>query len=165
MENDFGAGGGFEHPAGDFEVFVDDEGFAGAGFEGFEGVFDAVADFAAVEVDLVKVFIDKAFLLDELDVAEGFGCEVDGLVEAVFAAVGDVDHFDDFALEAVVEHVALVEVVFEVGAAGEDEAGDVDFVGCDVVLDGEFGDFADVVVAFFFSGRWLVYGDLIGESQ
>jgi len=51
----------------------------------------------------------------------------------------------------------LVEVILEVGAAGKDETGDVDLVRGNVVLDGEFGNFADVVVAFFFSWGCLAF--------
>jgi len=58
----------------------------------------------------------------------------------------------------------LVEVILEVGAAGKDETGDVDLVGGNVVLDGEFGNFADVVVAFFFSWGCLAF-DLKIDSR
>ncbi len=41
MQDDFGAGGGLENPAGDLEILVDDEGLAGAGLHGFERVLCA----------------------------------------------------------------------------------------------------------------------------
>lgn len=90
---------------------------------------------------------DALLLLDELDVAERLGGELDGLVEAVLAAVADVDDLDDLCDEALVEQVALVELGLEVGATGEDEALDVDLVVRDEVLHGELGHLAHVVVA------------------
>ena len=73
------------------------------------------------------------------------------MIEAILAAVRDIDDFDDLGLQAVVKHVRLVEIVFEVCRSCEDQAGDVHFVLGDVVLHGKFGDFAHVVVALLFS--------------
>ena len=45
--------------------------------------------------NLVKVSADEFLLLDELDIGEGLGRQLDGLVEAVLAAVGHVHQFYD----------------------------------------------------------------------
>ena len=160
VENDFGSGGGFQDPAGDFQVLVNDKGLAGAGLHGFERVVDAVAYFAAVEADFVEVFPDELLLLYELDVAEGFSCELDGLIETVLATVGDVDYFDHFGLQAVVKHVGLVEVVLEVCRSCKDQTGDVDFVLGDVILHSQFGHLAHIVVALLFSQSGETKGGL-----
>ena len=151
MDNDFRATGGFEDPASDFEILINDQSLASAGFKGFKRVVDSVTDFPAVEIDFVKVFIDETFFLDELDITQSLRCQVYSLIETILTTVRDVDDFDDFALEAIVEHVGLIEVVFEICRTSEDETCYIDFVLGDEVLDCEFGDFADVVVAFLFS--------------
>ena len=160
VQDDLGAGGGFENPAGNFQVLEHDQRLAGAGFHGFERVFDAVAYFSAVEADLVEVFPNELLFLYEFDVAEGFACELDGLVETVLATVGDVDYLDHFGLQAVVKHVGLIEVVLEVCRSCEDQAGDVDFVLSDIILYSKFGHLADVVVTLLFSQTGETKGGL-----
>ena len=150
VQDDFGAGGGFQDPASDLQVLVHDQCLAGTGLHGFESVFDAVAYFSAVEANLVEVSPNELLLLYEFDVAEGFGCEFDGLIEPVLTTIGDIDYFDHLGLQAVVEHVGLVEIVLEVCRACEDQTGDVDFILGDVILHGKFGHLAHVVVAFLF---------------
>ena len=147
VQDDFRAGGGFQDPAGDFQILINDQCLAGASLHGFERVFDAVAYFTAIEANLVEVFPNKLLLLYEFDVAESLSCELDGLIESVFATVGDVDYFDHLGLQAVIKHVGLVEVVLEVCRSCEDQAGHVDFVLGDIVLHSKFGNLAHVVVA------------------
>ena len=108
VQDDIGAGRAFQYPAGDFKVLVNDQGLAGAGLHRFERIFDAVAHFAAVKANLVEILPDELLLLYKFDIAERLGCKLDGLIEAVLAAVGDVHYFDDLGLQAVVEHVGLV---------------------------------------------------------
>ena len=58
----------------------------GAHLEAREGVRDAEDELAGVLRDLVEELGDEALLLDEFDVCEGAGRELDSLVEAVLAA-------------------------------------------------------------------------------
>ncbi|KAI3478310.1 hypothetical protein L1887_59786 [Cichorium endivia] len=136
-----------EHVAHHVEVLPHDECLDGTQVERFEGVVEAEAVLASLHGDLVKVLLDELLLLDELDVGERLCGELDGLVEAVLAAVGDVDDLDDLGLQTVVEHVGLAQLGLEVGGTGEDEAGDVALVVGDEVLRGELCDLAHVVVA------------------
>ena len=109
---------------------------------------------------MVKVLVDELLLLDELDVAESLTSQLNGLVEAVLASVGHVDHLDDLGLQTVVEQVGLVEVVLEVGGTGENDTGYVDLVGGDEVLDSQFGNLADVVVTLLLSQTGETQGRL-----
>lgn len=52
-----------------------------------EGVLDTKTVLARVLTDLIKVPPDKLLLLDELDILEGLGGQLDSLVEAVFTTV------------------------------------------------------------------------------
>jgi hypothetical protein len=109
---------------------------------------------------VVEVLVDELLLLDELDVVERLAGQVDGLVEAVLAAVGHIDNLDDLGLETVVEEVGLVQVVLEVGATGENDTSDVDLVGGDEVLDCQLGDLADVVVTLLLAQTGETQGGL-----
>jgi hypothetical protein len=71
------------------------------------------------------------------------------LVEAVLAAVRDINDRDDLGDEPGVKHVGQVELSLKVGRTGEDDALDVDLVVGDEVLDRVLGDLADVVVPGF----------------
>ena len=68
-----------------------------------QGVIHPEAVLAAVLADLVEVLADELLLLDELDVAERLGGELDGLVEPVLAAVGDVHNHENVRLQALVK--------------------------------------------------------------
>ena len=164
VKDDFGAGRGLQDPAGDFQILINDQSLAGTSFHSFEGVVHAVANLTAVKADLVEVFPNELLLLYEFDVAEGFSCELDSLIEAVLAAVGDIDHFDHLGLKAVVKHVGLVEVVLEVCRSCEDQAGDVHFVLGDVILHSKFGHFAHVVVTLLFSQTGETKGGLTASA-
>jgi len=114
--------------------------------------------------DLIKIPLDQLLLLDKLDIGQGFRGQINSLdgtksmfdsleaddhthlIEAIFTAVADIDDFDDLGGKARIEHVTLTELGLEVRAAGEDQAGDVDLVVGDEVLNGEFSDLSYVVV-------------------
>jgi hypothetical protein len=70
---------------GDVEVLPDDERLDGSHLETFEGIVDSEDELAGVESDLVKELLDQTLLLDELDVAQRVGGELDRLVESVLA--------------------------------------------------------------------------------
>ena len=133
-------------PASDFQVLEHDESLGSTSFESLESVLNTVADLATVHADLVKVLVDELLLLDELDVAESLGGQLNSLVEAVLTTVGDIDNLDDLGLQTTIEQLGLVEVVLEVGATCQDETGAVALVVGDEVLHRQFGDLADVVV-------------------
>jgi hypothetical protein len=160
VQNHLGAVGRLEDPASDFQILKDNQCLGCASLESFESVVDAVADLARVFGDVVKVDVDELLFLDELDIAERLSRQFNGLVEAVFASIGNVDNLDDLGLQTVVEQVGLVEVVFEVGGSGENDARDVDLVGGDEVLYGQFGDLADVVVALLLTQTGETQGGL-----
>lgn len=109
---------------------------------------------------MVKVGVDELLLLDELDVAERLARQLDSLVEAVLASVGHIDNLDDLGLQTVVEEVGLVQVVLEISGTSQNDTGYVDLVGGDEVLDCQFGDLADVVVAFLLSQTGETQGGL-----
>jgi hypothetical protein len=100
-----------------------------------------------VEITIqVGVCTNELFLLDEFDILQGLCGEFDGLVEAVLAAVRNVHQLDHFGLQPLVEHVRLAEFGFEVGAASQDEAGDVGLVTRKVQRHRYLGYFSHVVV-------------------
>jgi hypothetical protein len=160
VQDDFSAFRALQDPAGDFQILKDNQSLGGAGLQRLQGVVDSVADLAGVLGDVVKVLVDKLLLLDELDVAEGLARQLDGLVEAVLASVGHIDDLDDLGLQTVVEEIGLIEVVLEVSGTSQNDAGDVDLVGGDEVLDGEFGDLADVVVTLLLTQTGETQGGL-----
>ena len=58
------------------------------------------------------------------------------LVKAGLTTVTDIDDLDDLSTESGVEHVALRQLSLEVRTTSEHEAGHVDLVVRDEVLDG-----------------------------
>ena len=92
---------------------------------------------------------NELLLLNELDVAERVGCKFNCLIEAVFASIANVNDLDHFCLQAIVEHVGLIQVVFEISRAREDQSSHVDLVISNKIGDREFGDLANVVVTLF----------------
>jgi hypothetical protein len=56
------------------------------------------------------------------------------LVEAIFAAITNVDDFDDFGPQPGVEHVALAQFCLEVRATCQDKPSHIDLVVGDEVL-------------------------------
>jgi hypothetical protein len=103
---------------------------------------------------------DSLLFLHKLDVGQTLGSELDCLIEAVLHSVRDVDDLDDLCSQSRVKHVALVQVVLEIGGTGQDETGDIDLVVGDVVLHSQFGNFADIVVTFLISQTGETQGGL-----
>lgn len=135
-----------QDPAGDFQILKDNESLNSAKFQGLQSVLNTIADLAGVLANLLEVLIDKFLLLDEFDVAESLGGQLNGLVEAVLTTVGDVNDFDDLGLQTVVEHVGGIQIVLEIGGTSQDNAGDVDLIGSDEVLHRQFGDLSHIIV-------------------
>ncbi len=133
------------------KILEDDQGLDSTKLKSLEGVVNAIADAAGVLADLLEIFTNELLLLDELDIAERLGRQLDGLVETVLATVRYIHDLDDLGLQTLVEHVGSVEVVLEVGGSGENDAGNVDLVGGDEVLNRQLGNLTDVVVPLFFS--------------
>mmetsp|Transcript_10967 Transcript_10967/g.36026 ORF Transcript_10967/g.36026 Transcript_10967/m.36026 type:complete len:331 (+) Transcript_10967:801-1793(+) len=131
------------------EVLPHDERLDGAHVEARERVIHAEDELAGVLGDFVKVLANQSLLLHKLDVGENVGAQLDRLIEAVLAAVRHVDDVEYDGAEPRVEHVALCEIVLEVGGAGEDESGDVRPVSRDEELRRELCHLADVVVPLF----------------
>jgi len=114
--------GVLELEAVDVKGFPDDEGLDGAALKGLEALVHTKAVLAAVNGDLVKVGLNKFLLLDELDVGEGVRGELDGLVEARLAAIGNVNNLDDLGHETRVKHVGLGELGLELGGTSNHQA-------------------------------------------
>jgi hypothetical protein len=160
VEDDLSACRALQNPASNFQVLEDNQRLSSTCLESLEGIVDTVADLARVLGDVVKVLVDELLLLDELDIAEGLSSQLDGLVETVLASVRHIDNLDDLGLQAVVEQVGLVQVVFEIGRTSQDDTGDVDFVGSDEILDSQLGYLTDVVVTLFLSQTGETQGGL-----
>ena len=58
------------------------------------------------------------------------------LVEAVLAAVTDINNLDDFGSQPLIEHITLTQFRFEIRRTSEDETGHVNLVVRDEVLHG-----------------------------
>mmetsp|Transcript_11687 Transcript_11687/g.39916 ORF Transcript_11687/g.39916 Transcript_11687/m.39916 type:complete len:390 (-) Transcript_11687:634-1803(-) len=136
-----------EHVAVHLEVLVDEQRLHSTHLERAERVLHAKAVAARVLGNLLEVLGDELLLLYELDVREHLRGELDGLVEAVIAAVRHVHHFEHLGREARVPVVVLLEVVLEVRRAREHEARDVALVVGDEHLRGDLRHLADVVLA------------------
>jgi hypothetical protein len=95
--------------------------------------------------------LNQLLLLNELDVGERVGSEFDSLVETVLSSVRDIDNLDDLGEESRVEQVTSAQISLELGTTGKDESGDVDPIVGDEVLDGEFGNFSNVISSSFLS--------------
>lgn len=108
--------------------------------------------------------MDQLLLLDELDVRQTVGGELDGLVETVLSSVRDVDDRDDLGDETTIKHVTEVELGLEVGRSGKDDTLDVDLVVRDEVLDGVLSDLSDVVVSSLHSESRETKGRLSSSS-
>jgi hypothetical protein len=151
VKDDLTAVAVFENPAGDLKVLEDDQSLDGTELESLEGVLNAVANLASVLANLLKVLSDELLLLDELDVAESLGRQLDSLVETVLTTIRNVNNLDNLGRKAAVEHVGGVEVVLEIGGTSKNETSDVDLVGSDEVLDSQLGNLSDVVVTLLLS--------------
>lgn len=148
VEDDFATRGGLESPAGHFQILEDDQSLGGTSVQSFKSILNTVADLARVQGNFVEVGVDELLLLDELDVTESLGGKFDGLVETVLTAVRNINNLDDLGGQTTVEKIGLVQVVLEIGGTSKNQASNVDLVVGDEVLNGVFGDLADVVVTF-----------------
>lgn len=63
----------------DIHVLPYNQSFDSSKFESLQRIVDAEAIFASVLADLIKVLLDKPFLLHELDVSERLGSKLDSL--------------------------------------------------------------------------------------
>jgi len=61
------------------EVLPNDQGLNGSHVESLEGILDSEDELSSVESDLIEELLDELLLLDELDVGERVGGEIDGL--------------------------------------------------------------------------------------
>jgi hypothetical protein len=85
-------------------------------------------------------------LLNELDVAERLGSELDSLVEPVLTTVRHINNLDNLRDKTTVEQIGRVELRLEVGRSGKNESLNVDLVVGDEVLHGVLSNLPDVVV-------------------
>ena len=69
------------------------------------------------------------------------------LVEAVFAPIADVNHFNDLGRQTLIEHVAHAQLRLEISTTCQHQPCYVHLICGDEVLDGQFGDFAHIVVS------------------
>ena len=151
VEDDITAVAVPEDPAGDLEVLKDDESLDSTELKGLEGVINTVADLAGILANFLEVLSNELLLLDELDVAEGLGRQLDGLVETVLTTIRNIHDLNNLGRQTVVEQVGGVKVVLEIGGTSKDKTSNVDLVGRDEVLDSQFGNLSDVVVTLFLS--------------
>ena len=151
VEDDITAVAVPEDPAGDLEVLKDDESLDSTELKGLEGVINTVADLAGILANFLEVLSNELLLLDELDVAEGLGRQLDGLVETVLTTVRNIHDLNNLGRQTVVEQVGGVKVVLEIGGTSKDKTSHVDLVGRDEVLDSQFCNLSDVVVTLFLS--------------
>ncbi|GIX66397.1 CPSF A subunit region protein [Babesia caballi] len=117
-----------EHHAHHLERLEYEQRLDGAALERGDGLLGAEDVLAGVLRDLLEEAGDEFLLLDELDVAEALGRELDGLLEAVLAAVGDVHDLEHLGRQPRVEHVRAHEVVLEVRAPRQDQPAHVHLV-------------------------------------
>jgi hypothetical protein len=73
------------------------------------------------------------------------------LIETIFTAVTDINDLDNLSYESKIKHVALAELGLEVGASGKDQSSNIHLVIGNEVLDGQFGNLANIVVTLFIS--------------
>ena len=91
------------------------------------------------------------------------------LVETVLSSVTDIDNFDDLCQQSRVEQVTSTEIRLQLGTSSKNETGDVDSVVGNEMLNGQLGDFSDVVTTGFLSqtgetqGRLTTTTVLLGE--
>jgi hypothetical protein len=82
-----------------------------------------------------------------------FACRLDlfrlTLVETVLGTVRDVDNLDDLGSQPSVQQITTRQIALEIGTTGQNQPGHVDLVGGDEMLDGQLGDFTDIVVSLF----------------
>ena len=70
---------------------------------------NSVAILSSVDRDLLKVTVDKFFLVYELDPAHHILRQINGLVEPVFTAVRDIHDFDNLRLQPLDNTITLHE--------------------------------------------------------
>lgn len=160
VDNVLGASGILEGPSGNLQVLKHDKCLDSSELQRLEGVVDTVADTTGILADFFKVLSDQLLLLNELDVAKSLRSQLDGLVETVFTSVRHIDDLDNFGSQTVVEHVGSVQIVLEVSGTGENDAGHIDLVIGDKVLDSQLGDLPDVVVTLLLSKTGETKGGL-----
>lgn len=164
VQGDQVAVGVLEDPSVDLQVLEDDESLNSTKLKSLEGVVDTVTDTSGILGDLLEVLSDELLLLDELDVAEGLGRQLNSLVESVLASVRDIDDLDNLDLETTIEEVRLVQIVLEVGGTGQNDTSNVDLVVGDEVLDCQLGDLTDVVVTLLLTKTGETKGRLSSTS-
>jgi hypothetical protein len=71
------------------------------------------------------------------------------LVETVLGTVRDVDNLDDLGSQSSIQQITTRQIALEVGTTSQNQPGHVDLVGGDEMLDGQLGDFTDIVVSLF----------------
>ena len=82
------------------------------------------------------------------------------LVEAILATITDIDDLDDLCSQTRIEHITLAQLGLEVRATSKDKSGHVDFVVRNEMLDSQFSNLADVVVALFITKTGETKGGL-----
>ncbi|RMZ94271.1 hypothetical protein BpHYR1_020023, partial [Brachionus plicatilis] len=107
----------------------------------------------AVETSVLGYFVEIAanelFFLDKLDILQTISGQLDGLVEAILAAIRHVHNFYHFGLKARIEHVRSAQLGLEISRAGQHQACHIAFVVCQKNMGGGLGHFAQVVVTLF----------------
>ena len=164
VQGDQVAVGVLEDPAVDLQILEDDESLNSTKLKSLEGVVDTVTNTAGILRNLLKVLSDELLLLDELDVAECLGRQLNGLVETILASVRDIDDLDNLDLETTIKEIRLVQVVLEVSGTGQDDTGNVNLVVGDEVLDCQLSDLADVVVTLLLTKTGKTKGRLSSTS-
>jgi hypothetical protein len=82
------------------------------------------------------------------------------LVETVLSSVTDIDDLDNLCQQSRVEQVTSTQIRLQLCTTSQDQTGDVDLVSGDEMLDGQLGDFSDIVSSSFLSQTGETQGRL-----
>ena len=96
---------------------------------------------------LAKDTVSKESKVADLDVTQAIGGQVNGLIETDLPSIGQIQDLNHLANEPGIQGVAVHQLVLQFGAAGQDQAGHLDRVILDEMLDRALGHAFDIGLA------------------
>jgi hypothetical protein len=73
------------------------------------------------------------------------------LVEPVLSSIRNIHNLDHLGQQPRIKQITSTQIRLQLCTSGKNQSSYIDFIGRDEMLDGEFGDFTNVVTSCFFS--------------
>lgn len=133
------------------EIFPQKHLLEGTKIKGFESILNSENVESGVKRNLFEEFANNFLFLHETNTAHAFSSHSNSLIETIILTITDVKMCNHDLFETSIENVRLETICFDLGGTSHNNTFDIRFIVSNEMLGGEFTNFSNVIMTFFFS--------------